>query len=58
MYIHARAPDEIVKKYPELQVVSEEPEWLAAHPIKETMTFDVNEQPKGWLAALVQERNK
>lgn len=45
--IKARNPEEIKAKYPELEVVKA----VANH-----FVFDIDDEPEGWLAEMVQER--
>ena len=45
--IKARSPEEIKAKYTELEIVKAVPTHF---------TFDIDDEPQGWLAELVQER--
>lgn len=56
IYLFARTMDEIKEKYPELQVITKVPAFLATHPITASMTFDIDDEPKGWLEVLVRAR--
>jgi hypothetical protein len=60
LYLIARSPEEITAKYPELQVVSEHPDWLKGDHLRnvEARTFDIDDAPAGWLETLVKERAK
>jgi hypothetical protein len=60
LYLFARSPGEITKKYPELKVVTERPAWLRGEELRrvEAMTFDIDDPPNGWLETLVRERAK
>ena len=53
--VKARSVDEIVEKYPELEVVKEAPPFLDKTAAA-SLTFDIDEEPKGWLKEMVQER--
>jgi hypothetical protein len=45
--IKARSPEEITAKYPELEILKMMPHHF---------TFDIDEEPVGWLAEMVSER--
>ncbi len=45
--IKARSPEEIKAKYPELEIVK---------AISNHFTFDIDNEPEGWLAEMVNER--
>lgn len=45
--VKARSVEEIKAKYPELEVVKAVPNHF---------TFDIDEEPRGWLAEMVRER--
>lgn len=44
----ARSEEEIKAKYPELEIVKAVPAYF---------TFDIDDEPEGWLAEMVRERN-
>ncbi|MCH8172298.1 MAG: hypothetical protein IIA70_03210 [Proteobacteria bacterium] len=53
LYILARNKKEIQKKYPELKIVDERPEWFNDEReliTREKLYFDIDEPAKGWLA--------
>lgn len=60
--IDARSPEEIEKLYPELEVATERPEWMTESDMaaldEESMHFDIDESPKGWLEILVKQRRR
>lgn len=45
--LKARSPEEIKAKYPELEVVKSVPNHF---------TFDIDDEPEGWLAEMVADR--
>lgn len=47
--VKARTVDEIKAKYPELEVIKAVPN---------NFTFDIDDEPQGWLAEMVGERGK
>ena len=47
--VKARTAEEIKAKYPELEIVKAVPN---------NFTFDIDEEPQGWLAEMVSERGK
>jgi hypothetical protein len=58
--VNARSPEEITKKYPELQVFEKWPPFMTQlkyDDIAAKMTFDIDDKPSGWLAELVKERD-
>ena len=53
LYIHARKPEEITAKYSELKVVQDRPPWMTADDEPgASMTFDIDDEPTGWLREL------
>ena len=59
LFFYARSSGEITTKYPELTVVSEYPPWLKGEhlrAIEESLTFDIDDAPEGWLETLVKDR--
>jgi hypothetical protein len=57
--IDARNPDEIESAYPELKVIHDRPSWLDAEQwrqIDRDAHFDIDAEPTGYLAALIEER--
>jgi hypothetical protein len=53
VYITARSSEEITAKYPGLNVVMNHPEWMTPdEEPNDSMTFDVDDPPSGWLASL------
>lgn len=47
--LKARSADEIKAKYPELEIVKTVPNHF---------TFDIDDEPQGWLAEMVRDRGK
>jgi hypothetical protein len=61
LVINARSPEEITRKYPELQVVDVRPSWMtqeAYDDLESRMTFDIDDEPSGWLGVLVSGRSQ
>jgi hypothetical protein len=58
LYFYARSASEIEAKYPELSVVPEAPAWLTGDvkAAVERRTYDIDDQPRGWLQSLVEGR--
>ena len=57
--MRARSEQDIAAKYPELTVFRDRPSFISDAEyadIKEKMSFDVDEPPRGWLLHLIQER--
>ena len=57
----ARTGDEITKKYPELTVVGTRRAWMTDDQygrVLENRSFDVDDEPSGWLLTLVEERRR
>jgi hypothetical protein len=53
--------EEITRTYPELAVVQDRPAWMTDNDyarISEHRSFDIDDEPSGWLATLVEERRK
>ena len=60
-YIKARTKEEITGRYPELTILEVSPKSLAEADLVEissSMTFDIDDEPSGWIASLVKERGK
>jgi hypothetical protein len=58
-FVLAGSPDEITKKYPELQVVDSTPAWMTQAVIdrlQSTMTIDIDDAGNPFFAALVKQR--
>lgn len=58
--LSARSTSEIMRKFPELQVVEQPPSWMSESRMDElrlSMTFDIDE-PRGLLASLLADRNE
>ena len=55
--LKARSVAEIKAKYPEFEVVKEAPSFLDRSAAS-TLTFDIDEEPKGLLAEIIHERKK
>jgi hypothetical protein len=61
IFIDARNPEEIEAKYPELTVAAVRPDWLTDdrwEQIDRDAHFDIDDEPTGFLAALVEERKR
>lgn len=61
LFMYARSPDEIVRKYPELKVVDSKPAWMTDEYIEfmhNKFTFDIDDPPTGWLIEMVNSRNQ
>ena len=59
--VDARSPTEITRLYPELEVVTKRPDWMTEAELaslNDSMHFDINEPPKGWLEELVKQRSR
>ncbi len=59
--MNATSPEEITKKYPELEVIEKWPPFMTQvryDKIAAKMTFDIDDDPSGWLLALVNARNR
>jgi hypothetical protein len=57
--MHARSADEICRRYPELKVIDARPEWLNEElyaNIVDKSSYDIDEEPTGWLRTLIEER--
>ena len=51
----ADSADEVVSKYPELEVLTEPPPWMSAdllHDIEDRMTVDIDDQDDSFLESL------
>ena len=59
-YVFAESAQEIITKYPELEVVDLVPEWMDQNVINSPneLTIDVNDNNDEFLNAVVNERNK
>ena len=60
LYISARSPEEITAMYSELKVVDVVPWWMSDElraRIESTMSFDIDDEPVGFLKLLVDARN-
>lgn len=60
-YIKAHSKDDIARRYPELTVLDDKPPVLLKTylaDIAAKMTFDIDDEPTGWLAELVRERRQ
>jgi len=56
----AGSPGEIESLYPELKVVHDRPAWLddeGWRQIDRDAHFDIDDEPSGWLVALIAERD-
>jgi hypothetical protein len=54
-YLLADSLDEVSKRYPELQVISEKPSWMfddEERRIRDRMTIDIDDESNEFLAAL------
>jgi len=59
--VKARSAEEITAKYPEFEIVKETPsisEKAAFENAAAKLTFDIDDEPSGWLADMIRERNK
>lgn len=55
-FLLARTPSEIKKRFPELDVVERPPPWMTEPEIariQERMTFDIDDEPRGFLETLI-----
>lgn len=43
-YVHAESPEQIMAKYPALEIVNSEPSWLTAHHQK-LREYDIEAEP-------------
>jgi hypothetical protein len=60
-FVVARSEQEIEREFPELTVVREPPVWMdeaQRRRIAARMTFDIDERVVGWLAKVLEERNR
>jgi hypothetical protein len=60
LLIRARSVEEILNKYPELEVVETRPQWMTKEifdKITQNMNFDIDDEPSGFLLDLVRDRN-
>jgi len=65
VYIHADSAEDIVSRYPELEVIDEaqffsvqRPEWVEAlkRKIETYQTYDLDDAPRGFLKGLLEDR--
>ena len=64
VYIYARSFEEIQQAHPELSLVENEERFFATQPdgrqyreqLERNLTFDIDEPPRGFLKALVEDR--
>lgn len=57
--MRASTDQEITAKYPELSIMNKWPAWMTEAEyaqISQTMLFDIDDPPTGWLQTLVQTR--
>jgi hypothetical protein len=50
--ISARSEQEILQKYPSVEVMKQRPEWMSDALYEDILSknsFDVDDQPRGWL---------
>ncbi len=60
-FVLAESPAEIERRYPELKVVQEIPEWMTGElraRLETTETYDLKAPPSGLLADLIRERSE
>jgi hypothetical protein len=56
--IFARSEEEILAKYPALQVIHEWPAWMTDEEYERTLanqSFDVDDEPRGWILEMARE---
>ena len=51
-YIYANSKQEILKKYPRLEVLSHEPEWFTDENKNTTKTCDIDDDPDSFLVSM------
>jgi hypothetical protein len=58
--VHAQSKGEVLRRYPELVIVDERPEWMTEERFRqlESNAYDVEAAPRGMLEAVVAERDK
>jgi hypothetical protein len=53
--ISARSEQEVLQKYPQVQIVTMRPEWMSDEVYADVVlknSFDIDQSPHGWLAEL------
>lgn len=58
-FLSARSRSEIERKFPQLQVFDDPPDWMSGSDlarIREQMSFDIDDQDSGFLASIVGSR--
>jgi hypothetical protein len=53
--VTARSPEEIVQKYPAVKIIDTRPGWMTDEIYERSESFDIDDEPRGWLAKLRQE---
>jgi hypothetical protein len=60
-YVEAESAEEIRAKFPELKIVRRPPDWMTpedAEQIRRTDTYNLDEEPRGLLAVILNERQQ